>query len=248
MAGAIGLAGMAVLRSGAGLVTVATADSVVDVVAGFHPSYMTIPLPEDAGGTISEAARELLADKIPKATCVAIGPGMGNTRSIQHLVAWLYDSATTPMVVDADALNALAERPRGIRRPAGARILTPHPGEFRRLMEGTDLEQAAIQTAREHQVVMVLKGHQTLITDGHRTVRNLTGNPGMATGGTGDVLTGVITALVCQGLEPFEAAQLGAHVHGLAGDLAAQELGQVGMTSRDLIDYLPRAFRLCAGS
>jgi NAD(P)H-hydrate epimerase len=242
MAGAIALSGMAALRSGAGLVTIATADSAADVVAGFHPSYMTVALPQEPTGTISDSAKEPLSELVSKANCVAIGPGMGVSRAIQRLVAWLYDSLPAPIVVDADGLNALAERPSGLQRPAGARILTPHPGEFRRLAGNTDLNAAAILLARKCQVVVVLKGHRTLITDGNRTLHNPTGNPGMATGGSGDVLTGVITALVCQGLPPFEAAQLGAYVHGFAGDLAAAELGEVGMTSRDLIDYLPRAF------
>jgi NAD(P)H-hydrate epimerase len=155
------------------------------------------------------------------------------------------------MLIDADGLNALAAADDGLSQPAGPRILTPHPGEFARLAKTppdakpTRQQQVARakEIAAEHKLVILLKGHRTIITDGSRMAENTTGNPGMATGGTGDVLTGIITALVCQGLSPFDAAVLGAHVHGLAGDLAAAELGQVSLIASDLLKYLPRAFQ-----
>jgi NAD(P)H-hydrate epimerase len=152
------------------------------------------------------------------------------------------------MIVDADALNALAQHRETMTRAGGPRILTPHPGEFGRLVgqQGLSPEERkteAVALARLSGAVIVLKGHGTLITDGTRQAVNTTGNPGMATGGTGDVLTGVILALVCQGLNPFEAAQLGVHVHGLAGDFAAADLGEVSLIARDLVNYLPRAFK-----
>jgi NAD(P)H-hydrate epimerase len=152
------------------------------------------------------------------------------------------------MVVDADALNALSTLPDALKRHAGPRVLTPHPGEFARLVRQSNLspEQrttAAVDLAGRAGVVILLKGHPTLVTDGARESLNTTGNPGMATGGTGDILTGVIAALLCQGLTPLEAAQLGAHVHGLAGDLAAAQLGQVSMIASDLLRYLPEAFQ-----
>ena len=150
-------------------------------------------------------------------------------------------------MLDADALALLAERTARLDEPAGPRILTPHPGEFRRFVEVAELprqryEQLAVHMAETRNLVIVLKGYKTMITDGRQTVHNQTGNPGMATGGSGDVLTGVITALICQGLSPFEAAQLGAHVHGLAGDLAAAEIGQTSLIASDLVRYLPQAF------
>jgi NAD(P)H-hydrate epimerase len=152
------------------------------------------------------------------------------------------------MVVDADALYAVAQHPECLLEPAGPRILTPHPGEFRRLIDGVDAnreeqERLAVKLARSSNAVILLKGHRTLITDGRRAVHNQTGNPGMATGGCGDVLTGVIAALVGQHLAPFDAACLGAHVHGLAGDLAAGELGQVSLIASDLPRFLPAAFQ-----
>jgi ADP-dependent NAD(P)H-hydrate dehydratase len=153
-----------------------------------------------------------------------------------------------PMVVDADALNALAMRPEIFSSPGGPRVFTPHPGEFKRLLgierlEAEDRAKLAREFALKTGAVIVLKGHETAITDGRQLAFNTTGNPGMATGGTGDVLTGVITALICQGMPPFAAARLGAHVHGMAGDLAATEIGPVGLIARDLLRRLPRALR-----
>src|SRR4029079_4924083 len=170
---------------------------------------------------------------------------------LTSLARGLYLSITQPMVIDADGLNALASVDDGMSQPAGPRIFTPHPGEFARLAKTppdskpTRQEQIARakELARQHKFVILLKGHRTIITDGSRLAENTTGNPGMATGGTGDVLTGIITALVCQGLSPFDAAVLGAHVHGMAGDLAARELGQVSLIASDLLRFLPAAFR-----
>ncbi len=248
MSGAIALAGMAALRSGAGLVTLATADVCLETVASFEPSYMTTTLPSDTEGRIAYAAREKLSEITTSAACVAVGPGLGRSTGLTQLVAWIYKSLAQAVVIDADALNALAERPQGLNRPGGPRILTPHPGEFRRLVGDENLPSdklagTASTWAKQHNVVLVLKGHRTLITDGGREAINSTGNPGMATGGSGDVLTGIITALVCQGMQPFEAAQLGVHVHGLAGDLAAQKLGQVSLIASDLVRFLPAALR-----
>jgi len=161
-------------------------------------------------------------------------------------VARLYQTLDKLVVVDADGLNALAAQPESLARPGGPRILTPHPGEFARLI-GAKLPEdrrpdAAMELAARSRAVVVLKGHRTFVTDGTRRAVNHTGNPGMATGGTGDVLTGLMTALGCQGLGPFEAAHLGVYLHGLAGDLAAADRGQVSLIARDLVDYLPRAF------
>ena len=159
----------------------------------------------------------------------------------------LYQEIAKPMVFDADALNALAAESDVLSHPGGPRILTPHPGEFARLigrkLDADDSQRAPpVELAARCGIVVVLKGHRTLVTDGRRRALNATGNPGMATGGSGDVLTGLITALVCQKMEPFDAARLGVHLHGLAGDLAAEELGQVSLIASDLIQYLPEAF------
>ena len=246
MSGAVAMAGMAALRGGAGLVRLAVPEPCLDGVAGFEPSYMTTPLPADRAGRIALAARPKIVSAAERATVVAYGPGMGRSAGLEALGEWLYSHLPRPMVIDADGLNALAIRRNTLGRPAAPRILTPHPGEFARLL-GTepaspaDRHAAAVALAARWGVVVVLKGHRTLITDGVRQTVNSTGNPGMATGGSGDVLTGVVTALACQGLSPFDAARLGVFLHGLAGDLAARELGQEGLIASDLIRYLPYA-------
>ena len=252
MSGAITLAGMSTLRSGAGLVTLAVPSAVQEVVAGFEPSYMTHALADYEGQFAVGAADEAISFA-QNATALALGPGLGRTPSLTDFVAKLYSEITEPMVVDADALFAISERPKVMERPGGPRVLTPHPGEFARLAgslpEESQRADAAAEFAKRdatRQTVVVLKGKGTVVTDGERFSINATGNPGMATGGSGDVLTGIITALLCQGLSPFDAARLGVHVHGLAGDLAADALGEVSLIARDLIDYLPKAFQTVA--
>ena len=249
MSGAIALAGKAALRSGAGLVTLAVPRSVQDVVAAYEPSYMTRGYEESEGQFAAEAAQSII-DLSAHSTVVAVGPGLGRSATLTEFVQRLYRTIRLPMVVDADALVALAADKNALVNPGGARVLTPHPGEFSRLTgaayaEGSRVADAARLAATDPtgQSIVVLKGHGTIITDGRCFATNTTGNPGMATGGTGDVLTGVITALLCQGLSPLEAARLGAHVHGLAGDLAARKLGQVSLIASDLLEFLPAAFQ-----
>lgn len=249
LSGAIAMAGKATLRSGAGLVTLAVPRSVQDVVAAFEPAYMTRGL-ADAEGRISASAADELIALSQHATTLALGPGLGRSPSLTKFVVRLYGEVDKPMVVDADGLFALAEKEAAIATPRGPRVITPHPGEFTRLTgEPYDAAKRAEAAAKLAQrdatknTVVVLKGHRTVVTDGSRMSVNQTGNPGMATGGTGDVLTGVITGLLCQGLSPFDAARLGVHIHGRAGDLAAEELGQVSMIASDLLEYLPRAFQ-----
>jgi NAD(P)H-hydrate epimerase len=186
---------------------------------------------------------------VQTATVVALGPGLGRHPALTELVARLYREIEKPMVVDADALFALAESFGILGEPGGVRVLTPHPGEFarftnERLDEDRRIEAAAALAARDssQQTIVLLKGNRTVVTDGRRFSLNNTGNPGMATGGAGDVLTGIITGLMCQGLAPFDAARLGADRHGSAGDLALESLGEVSMIAGDLIDYLPMAF------
>ncbi len=248
MTGAIALSGLAALRGGAGLVRLAVADCCLDTVAAIEPSYMTTPLPSDGAGRISLQAREAIFELTKSATCVACGPGLGRSNDLNELVCWLYANVAAPMVLDADALNALAERDTKLALPAGPRIVTPHPREFSRLTGVSEANrdeqiEAARRLAAEHKIVVLLKGRHSFITDGQKESLNTTGNPGLATGGTGDVLTGLVTALVCQGLSPFAAAQLGAHLHGLAGDLAAAETGQISLIASDVVRFLPQAFK-----
>ena len=247
MSGAIALAGMATLRSGAGLVTLGVPEACLVTVAAFEPSYMTLPLPCDAAGRLRHDAAQQLTEPLEVATAVACGPGWGRSTALAQLAQGLFTKIAQPTVFDADALNGLVAAGATLSHHAGPRILTPHPGEFARLV-GEDLEadarsERAVQLARDAGLIVVLKGHRTLITDGTEVFHNTTGNAGMATGGCGDVLTGVITGLLCQGLTPLEAARLGVYLHGRAGDLAAEQLGEVSLIASDLLAYLPAAFR-----
>jgi NAD(P)H-hydrate epimerase len=245
MSGAVSLAGMSALRGGAGLVRLAVPNAALSMVATHEASYMTTALASDRAGRIALDARPRIAELARTATVVACGPGLSRSLGLDVLVCWLYRTLPQPLVVDADALNALAAHPDALAEPGGPRILTPHPGEFARLAgEKLDVaarENRAVALAAQWGVVLVLKGHHTMVTEGRRRWFNHTGNPGMATGGSGDVLTGLVTALACQGLEPYDAARLAVHVHGLAGDLAAAELGEVGLIASDLLRFLPAA-------
>jgi ADP-dependent NAD(P)H-hydrate dehydratase len=247
MTGAVALAGMAALRGGAGLVRLAVPELYQDVITSFEPSYMTAALPADPSGRIAGNAYEAIAALSEPAAVVACGPGLGRSWDLDPLVGRLYQELHKPLVVDADGLNALSADPDLLAEPGGPRILTPHAGEFARLigkrLDGQERQAAAVELAARCNAVIVLKGHRTLITDGRRQAFNTTGNPGMATGGTGDVLTGLITALACQSLEPFDAARLGVYLHGLAGDLAAAELGEESLIASDVMRFLPKAFQ-----
>ncbi len=254
VAGSRGLSGAAVLcatgalRGGAGLVRLAVPESILPIVAASNPCYMTAPLPEDNHGRVDRSAAESLHDLVEASTLVVAGPGLGQGSGPREVVRDLLATSGRPLVLDADALNAVG-RDVAVLRRAAPTILTPHPGEFSRL---TGLATAEVQADRaglakrfaaDHGVVLVLKGHETVVTDGRQGYVNLTGNPGMATGGSGDVLAGLIGALAAQGLDAFAAAQLGVFLHGRAGDLAARDSGQVGLVASDLLTYLPRAFR-----
>jgi NAD(P)H-hydrate epimerase len=251
MAGAAILCGSAALRAGAGLVQVAAPTDVQPNVAAGNPCYMTACLPiamKDHG--LAEDSVPIVLELAQSASALAIGPGMGRIGKVQEIIEILLVQAALPIVLDADGLNALAALPTdALSRRTYPTVLTPHPGEFARLIDRTtaevlkDREELAVRYASERNVVLVLKGHGSLVTDGSRLYRNSTGNPGMATGGTGDVLTGVIAALIAQGLPPFDAAQLGVHVHGKAGDLAADQKGQIGLIASDVVDFLPAAFK-----
>lgn len=257
MAGAPALAGKACLRSGVGLISIAAPRCVQPTVAGFLPDFMTAPLDDD-GCSIAESALPTILECFANATAGAIGPGMGRSDGLDQVVARVYEQVRCPLVVDADALNALATNQATVTKPGGPRILTPHPGEFARL-RGKPLadprnEAERVAAAGDYarldptgQTIVLLKGRRTVVTDGVRYAVNTTGNPGMATGGSGDVLTGVLTALLCQGMSLLDAARLGAHVHGIAGDLAATELGEMSLTASDLVGWLPAAWKACQG-
>jgi NAD(P)H-hydrate epimerase len=210
---------------------------------------MTEPLPETESGSFAHSALPILSELLKARDVLAIGPGLGTAPETVTVVRGVIESAAKPMVIDADALNALAlQRGSRPRRDVPA-ILTPHPGEAARLIGTTsaavqsDRRGAARRIARDFGCCAVLKGDRTLIArpDGMLHV-NSTGNPGMATGGSGDALTGIAAAWLAQGLTPFDAATLSVFVHGLAGDLAAGNLGEVSLMAGDIIDTLPAAY------
>jgi ADP-dependent NAD(P)H-hydrate dehydratase len=254
MSGAACLAGLGSLRGGAGLVTIAAPAGILPIVAAVEPSYLTLPMPEDATGKTSAAARAALESALRAQTTIAVGPGLGQSPALAGLVRWLFESVDLPGVFDADALNLLSAHPAALKSRARSseavplRVLTPHPGEFARLISSEiahvekNRESLAAQFAAEHKLILVLKGHRTLITDGGGMAVNSTGNSGMATGGCGDVLTGLIAALLAQKMAPFEAAQLGVHLHGLAGDLAAKSLSEPGLIASDVAHSLGEAW------
>jgi ADP-dependent NAD(P)H-hydrate dehydratase len=249
MSGAAVLCASAALRSGAGLVRLAVPEGLLPIVATANPCYTTAPLPQDEQGRLSTAALPQLLELVNGNNVAELGPGLGQSAELGDMLAFLLEQTTAPLVLDADALNVLVGQLGALGKHRGPVVLTPHPGELSRLL-GCDIpsvqarrQELAADFARTHGVVMVLKGQGTVVTDGERVYINTTGNPGMATGGTGDVLGGLIAALLGQHLEPFAAAQLGVYLHGLAGDLARDQLGEVSLIASDLLDYLPQAFQ-----
>ena len=255
MSGAIALAGRAALMTGAGLVKCAVPKSVLPIVAPFMPEIMTAPLQENRSGCISLDAYQEIQRLSEPATVVALGPGLGRSLGLTALIAKLYRNLPKPMIVDADALNALAERKFDETwKTAFPRILTPHPGEFARLIGRTiPKEEPATQAARIELVrnfaaktgaITLLKGHETIITDGKSFAVNGTGNSGMATGGSGDVLTGIIAGLIAQRLSPWDAAVGGAYLHGAAGDVAAKKCGEASLLASGIIDGIPEILRI----
>ncbi|MFA5865109.1 MAG: NAD(P)H-hydrate dehydratase [Phycisphaerae bacterium] len=253
MPGAISLAANSALRSGAGLVTVAIPDSIQQTVVSLAPCATSMPLPRDEHGLISQIALPDLIDvtiRQKKFDVIAVGPGLGRAQPMVTFINEI-NRAGIPIVIDADALNLLSEIDWHSLLD-GPCVITPHPGELSRLLKTSisqiqsDRQNFAVRTAKlmkGNSSVCLLKGEQTVVTDGEQIYINQTGNPGMATGGAGDVLTGVIAALMGQKLSPFDAAVLGAYVHGLAGDLAAKELGEISLTASDLLRFLPSAFK-----
>ena len=246
--GAAALAARAALRTGAGLITVATPRQAWPIVAAKLDEPMVMPMAEDKAGRLSLQAAPALAQLLAKADACLIGPGLGRSEELDALVAALVGEARCPVVLDADGINAMAGHIDRLREAACPLILTPHDGEFLRLSPSAALPPAdfdtradrAMMLARRLGAVVLLKGYRTAITDGKRLYRNETGNPGMATGGSGDVLAGMLVSLLGQGLAPLEAAAAAAWLHGAAGDRCAAEHGEYGMTPSDLIDAASR--------
>lgn len=249
MSGAAALAGRAALRAGAGLVRVAVPKSVLPIVASIEPSYTTMPLAEDSAGKISAKAINAILDAIGENDCLAFGPGIGISGALRSILETLIEQEKLRLLIDADGLNNLSGIKNWPKKLKANLILTPHPGEMKRLwaplfrepLPAARQEQAG-ELAQRTKTVVALKGAGTVVTDGQKLYINKTGNPGMATAGSGDCLTGIITALMGQGLSNFDAAVLGVYIHGLAGDIAAEKLGHVSLMATDIIESLPEAF------
>ncbi|MGI9474985.1 MAG: NAD(P)H-hydrate dehydratase [Rubripirellula sp.] len=250
MSGSIALSSIAALRCGAGLVTAAVPDRCVETVAGFHPCVMTMALSDDHQGRFSVDAAAELSDVIGKVSAVGCGPGMTTQPGSVRIVERLLGLRDVPSVLDADAINVMSSLDWCDRTGSCAPlVITPHPGELARLTEVPASDragqvEAASRLARRSGAVIVVKGGPTVVV-GPEDQRwtNTTGNPGMATAGSGDVLTGVITSLLAQGFSAWQSACLGVWVHGLAGDLAADDYGQAGMTAVEINAALPVAIR-----
>ncbi|MBM4123783.1 MAG: NAD(P)H-hydrate dehydratase, partial [Nitrospira sp.] len=247
--GAAALAAKAALRIGAGLVTVATPSSVNDTLEAKLLEAMTVPMPETKARTLARSGLDRLLAFVHARSAVAIGPGLTTHPETVDLLQALIPRLEKPAVLDADALNALAGRPALLAECKAPLILTPHPGEMARLEEeatpqsiNEDRIGIATRFANRRGVMLVLKGARTVVAhpDGRVTICP-TGNPGMATAGTGDVLTGILVGLLAQRLSPWEAACAGTYFHGLAGDLAAAEFGLAGMIAGDVIERIPQA-------
>lgn len=242
--GAAFFAAMGALRSGAGLVFLGVPESIYGIEAVKLNEPVIFPLP-DAGGRLSADAVPEILTRLPQMDAVLVGPGLGQSEGTLAVVRAVLEKAECPVVVDADGINVLSAHRDLLRGRKLPTILTPHDGEFARLggVIGEDRMAAAAALAEELGCVVLLKGHETCITDGTDGYLNPTGNPGMAVGGSGDVLAGVITALLGAGLSPLEAAACGAWLHGAAGDRCAAELGQYGMLPTDMLSALPRLMK-----
>ena len=242
--GAAALASMGALRSGAGLVFLGVPRSIYAIEAVKLTEPVVFPLPDADGKLSCEAIPEIL-ERLPKMDAVLVGPGLGQSEGVLEVVKTVLEQATCPAVLDADGINMVAKHMDILRGRTAPTILTPHDGEFARLggVIGADRVAAAEQMARELGCIMLLKGHHTVITDGSGTYINHTGNPGMAVGGSGDVLAGIIVSLLGQGIAPLEAAACGAWLHGAAGDRCAAELGQYGLLPTDMLNILPRLLK-----
>lgn len=232
---------------------VAVPQSILPIVASIEPCFTTIPLPEDKTGCISTKAVPAILNAVEQNDVIAFGPGIGVSNSVKTVLEAVLQQQIT-LVIDADGLNNLSTIKNWPSIAKARLILTPHPGEMGRLWSSlfreplsADRQKQAVELAKKSKAIVVLKGAGTVVTDGEKVYINKTGNPGMATAGSGDVLTGVITALIGQHLSNFDAAVLGVYIHGLAGDIAAEKVGEVSLIATDIIDSLGQAFMKIKG-
>ncbi len=242
--GAAYLSAMGALRSGAGLVFLGVPESIYPIEAVKLNEAIVFPLP-DSGGTLSRKAIPVLTQRIAQVDAVLVGCGLGLSQDTEEIVCWALQNISCPLILDADGITLAARHMNLLRGRTGVTVLTPHAGEFARLgyPASGNRKTDAMHAARDCGCIMVLKGHGTCITDGTSVYINPTGNPGMAVGGSGDVLAGIITSLLGQHLSPLAAAACGCWLHGAAGDACAQTLGQYGMLPSDMLEVLPRLMK-----
>jgi ADP-dependent NAD(P)H-hydrate dehydratase / NAD(P)H-hydrate epimerase len=253
MTGAAYLSSEAAIISGAGLVTLAIPKSLNPIMQRKLIEVMTLPLPETKDRSLALAGYNKIQEFAEKADCVLIGPGLSRNNHTQKLIRSLIKNIRLPMVIDADALNAMSGHLNTLHFNRQT-IITPHPGEMARLVNKRtslvvkDKKNVAKKFSSEYNVTTVLKGFKTVVASpGNALYINNTGNPGMASAGCGDVLAGIIAALTASGMDMFKAARLGVYVHGLAGDIAAEEIGEISLRARDLLRFLPKAFKKVYG-
>ena len=242
--GAAYLAAMGALRSGAGLTFLGVPESIYAIEAVKLNEPVVFPLPDEDGKLSREAIPEIL-ERLPNMDAVLIGCGLGQSEGTLEVVKAVLENAACPVVLDADGINVMAAHKDILRGRQAPTVLTPHDGEFARLAGpvGQNRMASAAGLAKDLGCTVLLKGHETCITDGNTHYLNRTGNPGMAVGGSGDVLAGIIVSLLGQKLPPLEAAAMGAWLHGASGDLCAEEIGQYGMLPTDMVKALPRLLK-----
>lgn len=242
--GAAALAAMGALRCGAGLVFLGVPESIYSIEAVKLTEPIVFPLPDEEG-MLSARASGMISKRLQGMDAVLIGPGLGQGEGCSAAVRQVLEAFPGPVVLDADGINLLKAHKDVLRGRTGPVIITPHQGEFIRMAGSTigNRVDAAVKLAQELGVIVLLKGHETVITDGSLCYLNTTGNPGMAVGGSGDVLAGMITALLGQGIPPLQAAACGAWLHGAAGDICEREIGQYGMLPSDMLNVLPRLLK-----
>ncbi|MCP4253557.1 MAG: NAD(P)H-hydrate dehydratase [Candidatus Scalindua sp.] len=257
LTGAAYLCSKAALRSGSGIVTLGVPESLNSVMEAKLTCVMTHPLPETKASTLSNKGKKEIMNLCESHDVVALGPGLSQEPETRELILWLIKNIDRDTVIDADGLNALARNVNVLHKIKKCTVLTPHPGEMSRLAghgSAKNVQEERLNTAtqfvqsiqkklnNERRLILVLKGDKTIVADSGKVYVNRTGNPGMATAGAGDILTGIIASLIGQGYDVFDASQLGVYIHGLAGDIAANKKGELSMIASDIIEYLPDAF------
>jgi len=242
--GAAYLAAMGALRSGAGLVFLGVPESIYAIEAVKLNEPVVFPLPEENGMLGVQAIPQIL-ERLPRMDAVLIGPGLGQSSGTFEVVKAVLEQASCPVVLDADGINVVSGHKDVVRGRQYPTVITPHDGEFLCLggTIGDNRIDAAANLAKELGCILLLKGHETCITDGQTCYRNRTGNPGMAVGGSGDLLSGIIVSLLGQGIVPLKAAACAAWLHGASGDACAARLGQYGMLPTDMLRTLPRLMK-----